>query len=62
MATKKEKLWKGTLAEYNALATYDDAVTYFITDDNAQTQNTVLANKINALEARIAALEAQLNS
>lgn len=56
------KLWKGTLAEYDALATYDDAVTYFITDDNAQTQNTVLANKINALEARIAALEAQLNS
>ncbi|MGN1393993.1 MAG: hypothetical protein ACI4V7_08205 [Succinivibrionaceae bacterium] len=56
------KLWKGTLAEYNALTTYDDAVTYFITDDNAQTQNTTLANKINALEARIAALEAQLNS
>lgn len=56
------RLWKGTLAEYDALATYDDAVTYFITDDNAQTQNTTLANKINALEARIAALEAQLNS
>lgn len=56
------RLWKGTLAEYNALTTYDDAVTYFITDDNAQTQNTMLVNKINALEARIAALEAQLNS
>lgn len=56
------RLWKGTLAEYDALTTYDDAVTYFITDDNAQTQNTTLANKINALEARIAALEAQLNS
>lgn len=56
------RLWKGTLAEYNALTTYDDAVTYFITDDNAQTQNTTLANKINTLEARIAALEAQLNS
>ena len=56
------RLWKGTLAEYDALATYDDAVTYFITDDNAQTQNTTLASKINALEARIAALEAQLNS
>lgn len=56
------RLWKGTLTEYNALTTYDDAVTYFITDDNAQTQNTALANKINALEARIAALEAQLNS
>ena len=55
------RLWKGTLAEYDALTTYDDAVTYFITDDNAQTQNTMLANKINALEARIAALEAQLN-
>jgi hypothetical protein len=56
------RLWKGTLAEYDALTTYDDAVTYFITDDNAQTQNTTLANKINTLEARIAALEAQLNS
>ena len=28
------KLWKGTLAEYEALETYDDSITYIITDDN----------------------------
>ena len=27
------KLWKGTLAEYKALESYDDSVTYIITDD-----------------------------
>ena len=27
------KLWKGTLAEYEALESYDDSVTYIITDD-----------------------------
>ncbi len=27
------KLWKGTLAEYEALGTYDDSTTYIITDD-----------------------------
>ena len=27
------KLWKGTLAEYEALGTYDDSITYIITDD-----------------------------
>ncbi len=26
-------LWKGTLAEYEALGTYDDSITYIITDD-----------------------------
>jgi hypothetical protein len=26
-------LWKGTLAEYEALGTYDDNITYIITDD-----------------------------
>ena len=33
MTTKKEKLWKGTLAEYNALSKHDDDITYIITDD-----------------------------
>lgn len=33
MTTKKEKLWKGTLAEYNALPKHDDDITYIITDD-----------------------------
>lgn len=30
------KLWKGTEAEYSALGTYDDAITYIITDDNEE--------------------------
>lgn len=28
-------LWKGTLAEYEALGEYDDSITYFVTDDDA---------------------------
>lgn len=27
-------LWKGTLAEYEALGEYDDSITYFVTDDD----------------------------
>lgn len=28
------KIWKGTLAEYEAMESYDDAITYIITDDS----------------------------
>lgn len=52
-------LWKGTLAEYEALGTYDDNITYIITDDTdledminddvVSTSSTYSSSKINEL-------------
>ena len=52
-------LWKGTLAEYEALGTYDDNITYIITDDTdledminddvVSTSSTYSSLKINEL-------------
>ena len=52
-------LWKGTLAEYEALGTYDDNITYIITDDTdledminddvVSTLSTYSSSKINEL-------------
>ena len=46
------KTWKGTKAEYDALGTYDDNITYFITDDYQNITYNDLSNKpqINSIE------------